>query len=450
MGSFDYNDDYSSFDNLLERCKVFTEGGKGLGGYYSGFGKGLTGKLRDVGSTAVPRDSRKFVVHVLYTQLEPKIITDEELDQLSAAGPEAGSRYKIALQEILDGHKDEITKRADEIGQVIEDRFPALANEILGRGPQRIQGNIDARKARLHAKEIANDIKQGEDIDDSIDDALDGVLVQAAINKVLTNIQTSLGEPGLDIEEEALQEVVDYAERIQTVDQLSDFVRQIAKEPGYQKIALYLSAVVKPLRGNKPEEDFEEDESSPYRSMYEPGDSGNAYAEGESEAQSTEIEDEEEVISREGLNNNMQKKKLLFEKDLDAAERRRMDDSDFALPGEGEGPEGKQAGAYPINDEEHARLALSMVAQHGTAKEKREVRAAVARKFPDIKQEEDEEEFKYSPMLDSHQTNTLGYLTEQAAKDNRNKKSKVKNQSFKERYKPNTHWQLQELRRRGL
>ena len=56
MGSFDYNDNYSSFDNLLERCEVFTEGGKGLGGYYSGFGRDLTSKLRDVGSTAVPRD----------------------------------------------------------------------------------------------------------------------------------------------------------------------------------------------------------------------------------------------------------------------------------------------------------------------------------------------------------------------------------------------------------
>ena len=176
---------------------------------------------------------------------------------MRAAGPEAGPRYKITLQEILDGHKDEITERSDEIGTVVEDRFPAFANEILGRGPERIQGNIDARKAKLAAKEIANDIKQGEDIDDSIElDALDSVLVQAAINKVLTNIQTSLGEPGLDIEEEAVQEVVDYAERIQTVDQLADFVRQIAKEPGYQKIALYLSAVVKPLRGNKPERRF--------------------------------------------------------------------------------------------------------------------------------------------------------------------------------------------------
>ena len=57
---------------------------------------------------------------------------------------------------------------------------------------------------------------------------------------------------------------------------------------------------------------------------------------------------------------------------------------------------------------------------------------------------------QHSPMLDSYQTSTAGYLTEQAASDKRNKKSEVKNESFKERYKPKTHWQLEELRKYGL
>jgi len=77
---------------------------------------------------------------------------------------------------------------------------------------------------------------------------------------------------------------------------------------------------------------------------------------------------------------------VLSEKDLSADERRDLPDSDFALPGKGEGPEGKQAGSYPIPDEEHARSALSLVAQHGTAEEKAKVRAAVKRKFPNIDQ----------------------------------------------------------------
>ena len=76
----------------------------------------------------------------------------------------------------------------------------------------------------------------------------------------------------------------------------------------------------------------------------------------------------------------------LEEKKLSAKERRELPGSDFALPGKGEGPKGKQAGSYPIPDEGHAKAALGMVAKHGTSEEKAKVRAAVKRKFPDIEQ----------------------------------------------------------------
>jgi len=45
---------------------------------------------------------------------------------------------------------------------------------------------------------------------------------------------------------------------------------------------------------------------------------------------------------------------------------------------------------------------------------------------------------------------TNNYLSEQKSSDKRNIKPKTKNQSFKERFKPKTHWQLEELRRMGL
>ena len=77
---------------------------------------------------------------------------------------------------------------------------------------------------------------------------------------------------------------------------------------------------------------------------------------------------------------------MLDEKDLSAGERRALPDSDFALPGKGEGPKGKQSGSYPIPDESHARAALSMVSKHGTSEEKAEVREKVRKKFPDIEQ----------------------------------------------------------------
>ena len=60
---------------------------------------------------------------------------------------------------------------------------------------------------------------------------------------------------------------------------------------------------------------------------------------------------------------------------LTAAGRNQIDDSNFALPGR----------RYPIHDLAHARAALSRVAQHGTPEEKAKVRAAVYRKYPQLK-----------------------------------------------------------------
>ena len=69
---------------------------------------------------------------------------------------------------------------------------------------------------------------------------------------------------------------------------------------------------------------------------------------------------------------------------LRAADRRRLKSSEFALPGKGEGKNGKGSGSYPIPDKAHARAALSRVAQHGTADEKATVRRKVAAKFPGL------------------------------------------------------------------
>ena len=79
----------------------------------------------------------------------------------------------------------------------------------------------------------------------------------------------------------------------------------------------------------------------------------------------------------------------LQEKDLNAKERRALPDKDFVFPGKGEGPEGKQRGAYPINDKKHARAALAMAAAHASPEKEAKVKAAVKKKFPGIKVSED-------------------------------------------------------------
>lgn len=55
--------------------------------------------------------------------------------------------------------------------------------------------------------------------------------------------------------------------------------------------------------------------------------------------------------------------------------RNKLPDSDFALPGR----------KYPIENLSHARNALSRVSQFGSPSEKKAVRAAVYRRYPELK-----------------------------------------------------------------
>lgn len=61
--------------------------------------------------------------------------------------------------------------------------------------------------------------------------------------------------------------------------------------------------------------------------------------------------------------------------ELTTKKRNRLKKTSFAIPSKR---------AYPIHDIAHARNALARVAQHGTPAEKRQVRAAVKRKYPSI------------------------------------------------------------------
>ena len=69
---------------------------------------------------------------------------------------------------------------------------------------------------------------------------------------------------------------------------------------------------------------------------------------------------------------------------LTTEQRQSLPKNDFALPGKGAGPKGAGSGSYPIPDENHARNALSRVAQNGTLAEKAAVRSKVKAKYPTI------------------------------------------------------------------
>ena len=68
---------------------------------------------------------------------------------------------------------------------------------------------------------------------------------------------------------------------------------------------------------------------------------------------------------------------------LSAKGRKQIKRSNFAVP-KGVGSN-KRKNQYPIHDKSHAKSALSMVGAHGTAAEKRIVRAKVEKKYPSLK-----------------------------------------------------------------
>jgi hypothetical protein len=61
---------------------------------------------------------------------------------------------------------------------------------------------------------------------------------------------------------------------------------------------------------------------------------------------------------------------------LHAAARKALDHSDFALP---------HKRAYPIENENHARAALSML-HNASSTEQGMIKRAIAKRYPDIKQ----------------------------------------------------------------
>lgn len=69
--------------------------------------------------------------------------------------------------------------------------------------------------------------------------------------------------------------------------------------------------------------------------------------------------------------------------ELTSRRRKALPKRSFAIPEER---------AYPIHDAAHARNALARVAQHGTPEEQRRVRAAVARRYPEIETSDEQKE----------------------------------------------------------
>lgn len=361
----------SSFKDLLSRVSMLNEAKVSpYAAAHPSFGA-ITSKMRAGGLSSAPLDTIKFIREVLYFL---DIISDEELSAIKRGAGFTGK--KQAMLNVLKSKQQEINSKSQEIA----DRVSSTLDDFInGVGTNR--GREEKYAAQAAAQEIASQMRQtksGKQMDDALTDIVadESLIVRTAVAKILADIQKNLGEPGFDISEEALSEVIDYSDKINSLATLKSFIQQIANEPGYEKIAAYLSSAVKPISQGTEDEEMQEDaEDKIHDWRPESIEEYPPYDELEDE-----LEDEEFDASKADIDND------------------------------GEVEEWEK----------------------GLAKK---------RGFKNVPNEDEE------TVTESY---TSSYITEQVSKDSVRGRKEEKSVSFKERYRPKTSYQLEELRRYGL
>jgi hypothetical protein len=93
---------------------------------------------------------------------------------------------------------------------------------------------------------------------------------------------------------------------------------------------------------------------------------------------------------------------------ITAAGRKSLPPSDFALPGKGEGPEGKGSGSYPIDTPGRARAALSRGEANATPAEEKTIERKVHAKYPNMELKGEKKKKRKSPLYDHPRSHAHG------------------------------------------
>tara|TARA_R110002020_G_scaffold37458_4_gene113156 strand:+ start:4364 stop:6025 length:1662 start_codon:yes stop_codon:yes gene_type:complete len=553
MSSFQYTDNFSGFNDLINRSEFLTEAKKSpYSKYHPSFG-GVTKDLRSAGFSSAPLDTINFIRTALYNL---ELISD---DELAAAKKGTGfAAKKNNLIALLDAKEDVIEQNKDAIAKEIADGLARYINRATTD-----RGREEKYAAQKAALELANDIKAGKDVGDAVDDTVDQM--SEGEKELMSSIEMAKSDPThmvvIKVEDESKAEEVKqliskYADagHLDVFDNVVQFsstsdsplVGAVA-EHGIEKIEAALQKDVGRLSNNtveiispgfrrSPEEDYErmDDDEMGY-GIDEPGGVPGSYAMGEEGGGITEVEDAEDLsakkaragkdIGKPGKNFSKIAKSAGKKYGSKAAGERvagavlakmrgnyegaedEFDDFDIGPQSDEDVPDDyeevlkamvtkdkEDLAKNMIEDEEggftKSRVLVAFAPDHSpeemqanvdrylAAAEKLGVKARagkiddeVAEVYVDAGPASKEmkilgdlqrdmlqttgyfggdEAIRMQPMLESHKTNTSVYLTEQTASDKRNKRTETKNQSFKEKYKPKTSWQLEELRHYGL
>ena len=478
-----------SFNALAARVSYLTEARVSpYAKTHPSFG-GITKQMKTGGLSSAPLDTIKFIRETLYML---HIIDDEELSMIKTAKGFSGKKH--AMLSVLKYKQEDINQQSDEIAKQVED---TLDDFIGGVGVNR--SREEKYGAQAAAEEIAKAMRaarSGKEMDDAIVDVIDGeaLIVRASIAKILGDINKNLGDPGFDIEALALDEVTAYAGKIDSVSKLKSFVQQISTEPGYEKIAAYLSSAIKPIQNGTEDEEMEDqedeyeqdlddlDDRDPYeRNMRKPrahdglsvddalkqsrrpapiedeeGDDEDTHTSLVYNHDSGEVHGDFETTQEAiAFNSKLRRGSIYnlkyFRENEDDIRSGKIKHGGAAagLPGfdfedEEGGQEDELSGAsdHDLYDYAHQMgIEEILVMDGGGGIANREEVIAALRAVDEDAEEDDKEVVKESY--------TSNYMGEQVKKDKYSHKRTYKSESFNEHYNPKNSYQLQEMQRMG-
>lgn len=443
----------SSFNYLLSRTYLLSEakGEKGEKNIKRNLPPAIGSVFKSASQVAklkggIPtREGKKAAISYITDYIEMKLgtldIEDEKslfrftnipaqgplIDFLETSIPQGSDlTYADILKDITDADIEIInTKRNRELQDVV-------AQSMVQRGDER-QTQYDARAAAVALKnQEKEEFKQMakaarvrgdselENAMDSIGTGLEGAIDTLQVEFDRKIVQDSAGDVLDRLEEEmdttegdvygpkvyeALHNVRGFIEsKVTTVEQLQSLINQLLQMEGYQEIAYALSAAVKGIKSTRPnlkEEEAEDDFDLGQSEDFDPG-----YSE-------LPEQTDEEIVNVIGYPHRVQY------------------GDDGAVVTVTTSDPGQEIDVNLVNKYLQSGYPIS-----------RAIAAATS-----YTNEPNGDEDLQMMVGESY---TSGYLTEQVRKDSFCRPNNDKSVSFREKYTPKTHWQLEELRRYGL
>ncbi|MDB4395999.1 hypothetical protein N9Z65_00105 [bacterium] len=455
----------SSFDNFYNRLQTLTEARKSPVEALVPGAAGVTKQMRSAGLSSAPLDTIRFIRELLFNL---DVISEEDLNSAKAGKGFTGK--KQAMLNVLQKNQDAINAKSDEIARTIES---TLDNFIAGMGANRSREEKYAAQAA--AEELAAQARaarSGKEMDDALADVIsdEKLIIKASLAKAIQELEDLPG--GEDISPEVLNEIKNFAPKINTLEQLESFVKQLAAAEEYQIPAAYLSSTVKAIKGGL--EDIEmEDQEDPDHGF----DAGKSDLDGDGDISEYERKRGEAIASSISIENGEDSEGDIKKEVLAAIEDGA---GEFAHTNAGKATSAQQLAAQyeEAGDDVRASIAKNLAQYFDTQtafdeneeddmKQVTESRYTTADYLTDIYSnvepiventtwDENGGTVPVQQYLVEHAEQaiedvyTSQYLTEQKAQDSLPKQKKEESLSFKERFQPKTQLQLEEVRRYGL